>query len=110
MIDLKLLEQFIIELSSPSSKIPIHNFFKSLNTEPVGLFVAGIPQVTYLMAQNSKEVNNYVHLMLFGVALTTASKNPDMANQLQGFLDYKKKERGENVVDFLQWNAGKGHA
>lgn len=109
-IDLVLLEKFIVEMSAPASKIGTHQFFKSLTENPVKVFHIGIPRMSHLLQQNPSQSAEYTHSLLFGVALTVASKNSDMAKELTNYLEYKKRERGENVVDFLQWNVDKGNA
>lgn len=106
-MDLILLEKFIIELSHPTTKPAIRNFFNNLTINPSELFVAGIPRTSYLMGLEPN-TSDFVHCMLFGIALTASSRDPEMVKQLTNYLEYKSRERGENIIDFFQARAGKG--
>jgi hypothetical protein len=108
-LDMKLFEKFVLELCSPKSKPHINNCFLALQTDthPENVFITGSAIITEITAKETPEGYATVNGLLFGIVLCYTSQFPLVAQYIDGFIEYKSRSRGENVMDFFQLKAGR---
>ena len=109
--ELAIIEKLLLEISSPPAQAPINDTFKNLRDynelERYQMLVQGFAHMRAITMNDSESGHSAVAGILFGVLLSEVSSDPHIENAIKTFVEIKQKERGEHVVDFNKWRAGK---
>lgn len=108
-MDLELVEKFIQALSAPESKIPIHNVMAAARIDPQKIVLQGLQYVNrYIKSADAEGHAACINGVLFGVTLALGvDKSPELVKLMKDYLEQKRLERGENIVDFAEMRAGR---
>ena len=107
-VDLKILEQFMLELCHENAKPAINSCFEGLRDHPVPNTLSFLHQMgSAIKDGQTTESWACVNGLLVGISLAATSRNPHMLHIITDFLELQRKKKGENVVDFFQAKAGK---
>ena len=109
--ELVLLEKFMLEISNADAQVPINECFKGFReygpSDRYQMLVRGFAT----MAVTTREANDVGHScisgILFGLLLAEVVGDPHIEDAIKGFCEYKRKERGEHIVDINKFKAGR---
>ena len=103
-----LLEKFLCEIITPKGKPAIHQFFTGL-TDGYSAYMLeqGIHVIYELAGHEKPESFATVNGILFGITLAKSITNPQVKLAIEGFLEMKAREKGENVFDIFHQKAKK---
>ncbi len=101
-MNIKLIEEFLSELTPPEDRAQFRRVFTTMSLNPLGQFIACAQTVKADMSAN--EVTAAMNGMLMGISLVLSfQKNQKAVTEIiEGYLESKKKDRGENVVDLFK--------
>lgn len=107
--ELVLMEKFLLEISCDEAKIPINDFFKNVtdSTERYGMFVQGFSAMRAITMDHNDRAHDCISSIMFGIMVAELIGDPHIEEAIKGFCEYKGRDRGEHVVDFNKWKAGK---
>ena len=104
-MDMKLIEQFLLELCPADGLNTINMAFDQFtkNIPQAGMTIGGFishAQI-YLQTEDTHEQVKVIRYLLTGVMIAYASSHPELKQTLMvNFIEMGKKKRGENVVSF----------
>lgn len=109
-MNFKILEQWLTELMPAEHKQMMQQMIECIQENAPLQFSVGMTQLYPSLIHDNTEIQAAgLNGLLIGITLYHAwnSKPFVVETQLQGFLDYRKKKRGENIVDFFTERAKK---
>jgi hypothetical protein len=103
-----LLERFLLEISCAPARAPISRFFEGLRQNSTSTFLNGLQMLQPVTQSQGDKNKDCINGIMFGIAMVKASKDLEVQKHMEGFLEYRARERGEHVYDFLQEKAKRG--
>lgn len=111
-MDLKLIERFVQAMVPPEGQQSVEIAFQCLRGEPIvavqtiGMMIGRVQQ--HLYSDNPVEQMKATSFMLTGIMIGWASTHPEVRRVLlEEYLERASKMRGDNVVSFHDWKAGR---
>lgn len=110
MVDLKILNQFMLTISPANTHSSINVLFQNVAGEPTACAAQGLNGMKQFVGHKDLETQAAaVNGILTGIFIAHASTMDEFRNVLVGYIELVKRSKGEHVVDFNQYRAKKGH-
>ncbi len=110
MIDMRLLNQFLITITPENSHESINALFSNVKEDPNTVAFHGINGMQQFVASQELEVQAAaVNGILTGIFMANASRTKEFKFVIDGYIEQKKRSHGEHVVDLALFKAKKGH-
>lgn len=103
-MNFKTLEAWLVELMPKDHQHWMKLFIQCIQENPALQFTIGMSQVYPDLVSDNREVRAAaLNGLMMGICFAEAYRvAPEfMERNIQGFLDFKQKGRGENVLNFL---------
>ena len=109
--ELVLIEKFMLELSCKEAAIPINDFFKNIRESGeygrYQMLVQGFTAMRSVTMEHNDTAHQCISSILFGLMIAELIGDPHIEEAIKGFCEHKGKERGDHVVDFNKFKAGR---
>lgn len=109
MVQVQLIERFLITLIPSDHIVPVQNVFRSFQNDTKGTTFSGINEIqSYIRDENELVRAGAINGLLVGIFLARVSEEPDMQKIIEGWLEQYRRVKGEHVIDFNQFRSRKG--
>lgn len=110
MVDLKILEEFMVKYTNSEASEGIHKVFMGFTEDPARNLASGFNNICpYTTHQDINVRSSAVNGMLLGMFLARASEDQELRRFfLEGFIEAVKKDKNENVYTLLDYKIKKG--
>ena len=109
--ELVLIEKLMLEISCKEAAHPINDFFENLRkANELGryqMLVQGFTAVRSVTMEHNDGAHSCISSIMFGVMLAELIGDTHIQESIKGFCEYKGRDRGEHVVDFNKFKAGR---
>lgn len=102
-MDLAFAKKFLMSYLPEEAKIPVHEIFGALEIDPQMMFINGlIYTYTHDVKSQDKRISvAAINGLVSGFAMAYTMEMPEVKRQLQEYLEFHEKSKGENVLDFM---------
>ena len=101
-VQLLLLEDFLITVVPPETRLGIQKVFAAYRKNPVGTLLDSfkyLPRLYY--SGDAIQQANTITATAMGIVMAASTENPEIRTIFQNWLEAEARARGENVYDFF---------
>lgn len=104
MVDLVLLEKFLLLVVPDEAKATVQQNFQDIREDPIHALMITMGRAQGLMEKDDEPQPHkffFANGVFLGIIMAYFAVHPDDKRIFQGWLDQHARNQGENVVDFF---------